>query len=415
MKRDLLLTFLTQALVLVCGLLVYRTVNVRLGNEGFSVYALCRRTHSFLFPALAVGCSVAIPRYIAYRKTVDAEKADGYFKAGACILGCTVCFFFLLVGTFPEFVARILFGHGRYAYLGFPIGIMMAGFALHSIGYAYYRGHSRMIPCNVLQAINLAIVPVLVAYSANTPEAMLAWTGACWALVGCCALCLFIMPKLTGNLSLPHLKELIVYGIQRLPSDFGVAALFGLPATLTAHHYGVVAGGHVAFGLSLLSMCGGVLNPIGQVILPLASAASARKDSALVNRYLKLSLWGSAALSIPIFLLFECAAEPLLFGYLGRGIDPSLISTVQIVMIASVPYSIYVASRSVIDAFFVMSVGSINVMLSLLLFVLLISLAKIGPVHTVSPLNALVASMFILAIATLTTCRYIHRRHRAVE
>jgi len=412
MKKDLFITFLTQVLVLICGLLVYRAANQQLGYEGFAIYALCRRTNSFLFPALAVGCSVAIPRYIAFSRTKNKQMSDSYFKGGMFIVSITVFIFTLIVNMFPEVAAKLLFSNSKYSNLAAPISMMMVGYMLHSISYAYYRGHTRMVACNLLQIINIAIIPVVAAYTTKTPEAMLGWTGVGWVFTGGCVFAMSILPKLTGSLSCMSLKEVFVFGIQRMPSDFGFATLFGLPATLTAHSAGVIAGGHVAFGISLLNMCGSVFGPIGLVLLPRASAAIACNDSAFINKYIKLALIGTSVLSFTIFLIFEFAAEPILKLYLGSNLSPSLVSTTRIVMLASVPYSIYVASRSMIDAFFVIGINTINVLLALGLFMILVNCTKLEFNYAVSPLSALVASLFLLTTATLMTCYYIVRNNK---
>src|SRR3990172_678424 len=75
-------------------------------------------------------------------------------------------------------------------------------------------------------------------------------------------------------------------------------------------------------------------------------------------------------------------------------------------------YFIYVASRSMIDAFFVIGINTINVLLALGLFMILVNCTKLEFNYAVSPLSALVASLFLLTTATLMTCYYIVRNNK---
>lgn len=407
MKRDLILTFASEALVLLCGLLVYRLAKQNLGGEGFAVYALCRRTHSLLAPALLIGCTVAIPRFIAYNKVHDVGKSDSYFKAGMMLIGISTLFFVALMNVISEQAAGLLFGEPNLANLTFPLSIMMVGYILHSLCYSYFRGHSRMVLVNMLQIFNIALIPLVAMSTARSTVAVLTWTGIAWVISGGIVLIFVILPKLTGRLSVVHWKEMFSFGVQRIPADFGAAALFGLPATLTAHTSGVIAAGQVAFSISLLNMCGAVFAPIGLVLLPKASAALARKDYEIIKRYLRWILIGSTVVSFGLMIVFEVAAAFILNLYLGGSVEKSLILVSRITILAAVPYGIYVASRSMIDAFFIKSVNSMNIFIALTFFLILTFGTQIISLTFFTPLVSLVISLYLLGIATLVACSRI--------
>jgi O-antigen/teichoic acid export membrane protein len=403
MKKDLLITFATQGLVLICGLLAYRLAKQNFGEEGFAIYALARRTHSLIFPILLIGSSVAIPRFIAFSKVHDEKKADGYFKAAITLIGILTSFFVIIVNMLPTFSARVLFGDSKLANMMMPISVMMIGYVLHSMSYDYFRGHSRMFICNLFQAVNTALIPILAINISKTAAQALTWTGVGWIIGGGSVLLLLILPRMAGKLSSVIIKEFFLFGIQRIPSDFGAAALLGLPATLTAHAAGVIAGGHVAFSISLLNMCGAVFAPIGVVLLPRASAALARKEHAVVRRLLKTVIITSLTLSLAMVICFETNTIPVIQLYLGHAVETELVSKVKIIMLAAVPYTLYIASRSMIDAFFTKSVNAMNILLSLAVFLMLTSTSFIQSFNFMTPLNAFVLALFFLGFATLIT------------
>jgi O-antigen/teichoic acid export membrane protein len=410
LKKDLAITFATEALVLLCGLLTYKEANLHLGHMGFPIYALCRRTHSLVFPALAIGATVSIPRYIAFNKVKSEEHADNYFRAGVLLLTATTLPFVLVANAFPAFVAQIFFNDTKLFGLVLPLSVMMAGYSCHSLCYAYYRGHTRMHVTNVLQLINIAIVPLIAVILCTEVRTVLLYTGVAWLVVAGATLLAGILPRVKGGFSTGPLREIFGFGIQRVPADFGAAALLGLPATLTAHYVGVVAAGHVAFGISLLNMSGAVFAPIGLVLLPKASAAIARKEWNVLKKYMKVILLGSLLASLCGTLFFEAFARQILTLYLGTGVQEGIVAATRVVMVGAVPYGIYVASRSIIDAFFNKSLNTLNIIVSLAMFVALAFGGAMFGLRFLSPVVSLVAAMYLLGLATVATCAAISRR-----
>jgi len=106
MKKDLLLTFFAEFVILISGLLVYKFAANLVGKDAFSQYALCRRAIAFTFPALIMGLGVGIPRYIAYASTnSEYQHPDRYFLAGISVIFTSVIFCTLLLNLFKAYFA----------------------------------------------------------------------------------------------------------------------------------------------------------------------------------------------------------------------------------------------------------------------------------------------------------------------
>ena len=84
-----------------------------------------------------------------------------------------------------------------------------------------------------------------------------------------------------------YAKELLRFGVQRVPGDFILMALFALPATIVAHKSGIRAAGFVAFGISMLNVIGSFFSPFGLILLPKAGALLAAGK----NRELRRQVW----------------------------------------------------------------------------------------------------------------------------
>jgi len=367
MKKDYILTFITEFTILGSGLLVYRLAANILGKEGFSEYALVRRTISFLLPALILGMGVAIPRYIGYSYS-NFKKANTYFIAGFVILFSVILIFSLLINLFQKNVAFLFFGDSKYYYLIFPINIMLIGLIFHSLCYGYFRGNLSMIKANFLQLINMGIVPFLVFFLKDNLKEIILLNGLIIILVSFIFLTM-ILKNITfeRNEIYTNLKELMAYGIQRVPGDFGLSGLFSLPSTITAHISGVTIAGYVAFGTSLLNMVGAGFAPLGLMLLPKASQLVANKDFKTLKYYILKILKVTFILTILGVVFFEIFADKIIQIYLGT-LNSDLLIITRIIIIASIGYTIYVAMRSIIDAYYVKAINTKNIFISLMFF-----------------------------------------------
>lgn len=281
MKKDLLLTFCAEFVVLVSGLLVYKFAANLVGADCFSQYALCRRTVALICPAVLMGLTVGIPRYIAYANSNrEYRHPDKYFLAGVLSLFASVLLFVLLLNTFKASFALLFFGSSGYLDLISPISLMIIGLTLHASCYGYYRGKLLMIRANALQILNSGVVPILAfAYQTDIIH-ILSLTGLCWIITSMGALLLIFKDLELGDAtSLSScVKELLVFGMQRVPGDFGMAALISLPAIITAHIAGMKEAGYVAFGITVLNMTGSFFAPLGLVLLPKSSQLIASQN-----------------------------------------------------------------------------------------------------------------------------------------
>jgi O-antigen/teichoic acid export membrane protein len=367
MRKDYILTFITEITILGSGLLVYRLAANILGKEGFSEYALIRRTISFLLPALILGMGVAIPRYIGYSYS-NFKKANTYFIAGFIILFFVISIFSLLINLFQKNFAFLFFGDSKYYYLIFPINIMLIGLIFHSLCYGYFRGNLSMIKANFLQLINMGIVPFLVFFLKDNLKEIILLNGLIIILVSFIFLTM-ILKNITfeKNEIYTNLKELMAYGIQRVPGDFGLSGLFSLPSTITAHISGVTIAGYIAFGTSLLNMVGAGFAPLGLILLPKASQLVANKDFKILKTYIIKILKITFVLTFLGIAFFEIFADKIILIYLGT-LNYDLLIITRIIIIASIGYTIYVAMRSIIDAYYVKAINTKNIFISLMFF-----------------------------------------------
>ena len=412
MKKDYILTFLTEFIILGSGIWVYRLASQLLGKDGFSEYALIRRTISFLFPILSLGLGVAIPRYIGHN-FLNSKKSNTYFIAGFVILFPIIITFSLLINLFQKNFAFLFFRNSKYYYFILPINVMLLGLIFHMLCYSYFRGNLLMVKANILQFINMGIIPPLAFFIKKSLQKIILLNGL-FIIIISCVFSIFIMKTLTFNKEeiFSSLKELINYGIQRIPGDFGLSALLSLPSIFAVHISGVRTAGYVAFGSSMVNMVGSIFAPLYLILLPQASQLIASKNFRRLKYYILKILKITIIITFLGVVFFEILADKIIGLYLGNSFADLVLIT-RIMMGAGLYYPFYVVMRSIIDAYYVKAINTLNISCSLFLFLFF---SWIGVVFNKTYIYLIVLfdiSIFLLVTLTLIEIWKLIKKHES--
>jgi len=213
----------------------------------------------------------------------------------------------------------------------------------------------------------------------------------------------------------PFIKELVIYGCQRMVGACALIALFTLPAFVVAHLDSVQQAGYVAFSTSLMTMIGALFAPIGLVMVPNASRMI--NENAIEKLYQSsvLILVWSVITSAIIVVILEVLIHEIIIQFLGSDFFGA-IYTVRIVLAGAVPYVIYMTMRSVTEAYKA-SINAANIILSLGVFILLsfcIWGMNLGQTYIIL---AFVVSLWLLGLSTLINLRKMWQmsKHAAVS
>lgn len=368
-KKDYIITFITEFTLLIAGLLVYRYANVYYGEEGFAKYALIRRTLSFIQPAILLGIGVGLPRYVSISESLKKEKdSDSYLFSSTFIIFLVLLIFSPALLIFKNEFSWLFFGEEKYAFLISPFLVLLIGICFHAIAYSYLRGRLMMLLANLLQFVNLGIVLIGSFFLSNNIVEVIYFTGFGWLLFSLVLLLPFwIKANIDYKLILLKSRELLKYGLQRVPGDFGLAALLSLPVFITTHYSDLETGGYVAFGISLLSMTGAFFAPISLILLPQTSALFINKEYDLLKKKSKKILVMTITLSIIGLFIFELLANEILTLYL-KEISSELVLVCMIIITGCVGYCIYVSLRSILDACYVKAINTINILIVVLFY-----------------------------------------------
>lgn len=381
---------------MVATILVYKLAADRFGDEGFDLYAIARRTNSFLLPLAMAGLSVAVVRSVAMAGNKD-ERTDllrSAFKVLVSICLLLAIIFFL----FPAELAFLIFGDRSLAGLVLPLAGLVIGQVLHALLYAFWRGSGRMAFSNMLQIVDLALVPIVAFLVPGPLRMVLMTTAAAWVVIPLCPLLAIVLRQMERPRA-DRSRSLLKFGLPRVPGDLALAALLTLPVYVINHTHGFDVGGQVAFGSTLLNLTGALFAPISLLMLPSIASALARKDHAAVTREVERTRKGTILIAAAIVAIFLIFARPLLDIYLD-GAPAGLVEVTRIIFPAAIFYALFISLRSVLDAYFESARNSRNILIALVCFVAGAAIHIWVWPEGLSILWMIPVSMFILAALT---------------
>ncbi len=394
--------YVSTAIVLVCGLLVFYLAGRLFGVVGFSEYSLSRRTVSFVQPLLFQGFGLALTRQVAMADaTSDSRSSFTYLLATAMVFAAFMFVLGLASLFYASTLATIFFGSDTYAYCIGPLAFVLVGIALHGIAWAYWRGKMCIGLACLLESLNLGLLPLSAFALGNSPAQVFWWTGCLTSICSIGALLYIVWSErfpLTQFGS--HARELFRYAVPRIPGAFALAALLALPATICAHVVDVQYAGYVAFGCSLLGMAGSLVSPLGVVILPHSTKMIALGRIKEVKQLVLKLLAVGFGVSLVVVLCVEIFAEQTVTYFLGVN-DADLVGIIRLLIVSAVPFLIYLSLRSILDGVSRKALNSRNCILALLSLLVFtgVTFSLGGGVQLI--LVGSVGSMCVLAMLTL--------------
>jgi len=413
--RDLGVTTAGEAVVLVGSVLVVSAFGRWLGAAALAEYLLLRRVVALLQPGVQLGLPLAVARQVAVASGKGKPDRLPYLVAGLLLASALAVALGMTLNLAPRQFAAGLFGDAGHSGLILPLWLLLVGLAAQQFVYCFYQGQLALGRAALVHVSGLALVPL-------TAVAGLAWTGSVAFIVqlmGALTLlaALLLAPAglwSTVRAGLRHhtdkVRELLRYGIPRLPGDLGLASFLALGPILAAHRLSLAQVSPLLIGQTFLTLGAAALTPLGLVLLPKLSQMLAQNRKAEVRE--QLGLLASALVDVSLFACVQLIvfADAVIVVWLGAEFG-SATPVVRLTLLALPFYLIYVGLRSAIDAASVRAHNAENVLLSLGLF-LVASLAVVKLVPTARLLEgialSLVAAAVLLGSLTLITVRRLY-------
>ncbi|MDD5606515.1 MAG: lipopolysaccharide biosynthesis protein [Candidatus Pacebacteria bacterium] len=411
--KDIFLTFITQAVILIAFFFIYRLIAVNFGPEGVGEYSLIKRIIAFLQPVLLLGLGIGIPRYIAMSQ--NREQRSGYIKAGGLVVAIFSFVFLTFINLFKDYFAKLFFGTADYSNLVLPFSLFLAGLTLHALVYSYFRGRLFVKTFNFFQIINLALVPliILIFFKNITIEKLITLIGITTFVVAF-IFSLFLVKELFVPIKkwqfFKPFKELFQYSLPRVPAIFAWQGLLSLGPILAIHFTSIREVGYLSVGQSLLGTVGAAIAPLGLIILPKVSTLIVNGRQEVIKENLNFLL--GAILQCSVFICFQLIifTDVIVEYWLGSEFSGA-ISIMRIVFLAVFFYALFEAMRNILDAVKVKPINTINLFISLGVFliiggILLFLIELFSPIISLS--IALTSAISCLGTLTYNSIRKIY-------
>lgn len=409
--HDVALTMGAEAATMGSSLLLTAMLSRWMGARPLSEYLLLRRVLSWTVAATLLGLATGLPRYVAHCAGNARRGESAYFVAALVCMAPAAAIAGGIMALNRAMFARWLFGNANEAGLVIALALLIFGFSLHRAVYGYYRGLLEMTRANLLEVTNAAVLPLVVVVALvhrQTVAAMMCVTGALMVV----SAALFAVPVLrrlrSAELQLrARCRELLQYGVPRVPGEFGAAAITALGPMLAVHYVKMAKLSPLLLGLNMLLVVGYAAGPLGVVLLSKVSMMLGRNQHEAVQSRLRMLVAGVMELSVFACIQLAIFADVVVRAWVGPGFENQM-GVIRLVLLAIPPYLFFMTLRSTIDAATVKPLNTANVMISVAVYVGLI-VAWIKLFSTPSLLagiaGSLLVSQVLLAVLTARTFR----------
>jgi len=407
--KSIALTFITQIIVLFGLLLIYRLIANSFGPTGVGEYSLIKKSVSLLSPLLLLGLCMGIPRYIAMSN--DKEERSSYMRTSLIAIFLTFIFL-IFINIFKEQFAKIIFGNIEYTTFVLPFSFLLIGIVLHSLIYSYFRGRLLVNIFNVMQIINLVLVPLFaVVFLKN---------ASIYKLISCMGIGTLTISLIFflffANEFFVHVKKLQIkkslkilfrYSLPRIPGSFALSGFFSLGPILAAHTSSMEEVGYLSLGQMLVTTTAAAITPLGLILLPKVSSMVAQNKKEKIKKDLNYLIGASIQLSI--FLSFQLIifTDVIIKYWLGSEFFKA-IPIIQIMSCSIFFYLFYRTVGSIIDATETKPINTINLIASLGVF-LIISVILLFIIKIFSPIISL-SIAFAVGLICLGILSYVSIR-----
>jgi O-antigen/teichoic acid export membrane protein len=370
-----------NGLAIIGGIFVLNGIIARgYGMSGLGEYLLVRRLAFAMIPVSLLGVTIAIPRYMGMaagehqkQKEILAVGLKLFLRFGvAIVLLITICLGFAptITGENATFLGTIL-----------PMSTLCLGIALHQIAYSYFRGRLTMSIANVLQFVNIGLVPIflVVCFPGIAIGRVILWHGILVLLIPGIAI---VSAAISGwrsirekreELSQLH-REMLSYGIRRIGANLGILLMLSLGPILMASWATYEELAYFSVGFQINRMFFPLLGPIGVVLLPILAYYLSEGEQSKLSRNLQFLFTAGTAIGLYATFHLWYFAESVLHYWLGETTEKGIL-IFRLFCLSTPAYLWFELARNPIDAFSKIGYNSRNILTSI---TVLIGLIMVG-------------------------------------
>lgn len=373
--QDYFYTFFTYGVSILSTLFIYYFISNFYAESEFIKFNLSRRAIAIFNVILMLGLTISLPRSVALTKNNHLYKiriTSKLIAALLLILLITILFSFFIL-LFPAFWGNLLWDTNVYSSLLIQMAFYLISMGVYTIIFSFARGLMCFKYANLI-TLWFNLFPLLIVQFLHNIESYYLFTTINNFLIALCFTFLLVRKfELKFFFNFPYIlkegKNLLRYGLPRIPGDFSMEGLLSIPVFITAHLRGNVSASYLAFAVSLVSMMTSFLAPISLILLPESAKRIMNKDMEGLKKYIKTLFYIFIPLVFIATIILQLIAKFIVHIYLNVSSDEA-VWDIKIISWVFLPYLIYVILRSVIDIAYFKPKNAINSICALIILII---------------------------------------------
>ena len=348
--RDATITFATQIITAISGIIIMTTISRSFGLESYGNYYEVKRVSDILWLFFLFGMTVSIPRNKSF---IDKTIHVGAVEIAVLvfpIFSATVYLFFSenLMNLFLEDDKQELI---------FIINYLVVGMIIYATISSYLRALSNFKALSLYTIVNFSLIPLLpLFYTENIIEYLTEYTK--YLLIVNIVFYFIIFMIFIINFSvfsnfilkINGIFSLFKYGILRLPGLFLASLVFTLPVIILSYIGTEKEIGSLGQLFQLFSIVSMPINALGLILLPNFSKIVAEGNIKSLKPFLLKGIKFLTVISLAISVVLMIFLSDILFLINGVRVEFENLILIRILIGMLVPYSIYNFLRNPIDA-----------------------------------------------------------------
>ncbi len=410
---DVAYSMITWGVGLLIAFIVSPVLARILGAYEYGLWSLGRRIYTVACPLAMMGITSAIVRYVPMVRVKDRERAYKYAGIGSNLTALSgLAVVGVLLAT-NRWVAIGVFGDENLVPLIVIVAITVWLDAqvqtLNSTlrGFGFIKDQSTMaLLSGMLPLVGGTVLALVIAPQSKT---------AMWGLVIGSVIMFGLQvgwgirrgtPIVGLYWDWPVVKDLLVYGVPRIPAGFLLNMLLAADAFFVGALMSVTDAGYFDIASKLFGIAAGIMSPIANVAFPWFAELIGLQAERRIHLYLTYLL--SFALYIGLFISAIAAilAEPLILALYTEKYAQAIVP-VAVIMLGTVFYVFYIALRGYVSAHTVKPVLTYFLGLALLINASLNALL----IPAYGSVGAAAGTAVAFAVLGLLTVAYTWRVH----
>jgi O-antigen/teichoic acid export membrane protein len=288
-KRDIVVTAVSQAITLLAGFALMTAVASLFGEHGVGFYSVIRRVPAAYAPIVLMGASIALSRELLKAHSQDQCRYVSLILGGLGILVFNLVLAGLAIALLDDFFYRVLIGDEAVAEMN-PRQIVLLVFlwlwasSMFTYAYAFFRGRLQFVGAAAFQLLWAAVPFILMLMSQewNIEKFLVAMGWSTFVISTLVVLWLVIRAIRTEVPTISSLrastKYVLSFGLPRLPLFFVFSWILTGGIFLLGLMGQQEAGARYSLSYSLLRFVAVAVSSVGIVLLPRMRASSSRSN-----------------------------------------------------------------------------------------------------------------------------------------